>query len=58
MRRSPLINRARLAALATALTVGASLVAGVSGAQAIVVDMSAAGSGAPQNVPYNAADQN
>jgi hypothetical protein len=38
MRRSPLINRARLAALATALTVGASLVAGVSGAQAIVVN--------------------
>jgi len=58
MRRFPFINRARFAVLATALTFGVSLVAGVSGAQAIVVDMSAAGPGAPQNVPYNAADQN
>lgn len=58
MRRSLIINRARLTVLATALVFVASLVAGASGAQAIVVDMSAAGSGAPASVPYNAADQN
>jgi hypothetical protein len=58
MRRPLFTSRARWTAVATALTFGVSLAAGVGRAQAIVVDMTAAGPGAPVSVPYNAADQN
>ncbi|MBV9943471.1 MAG: hypothetical protein JO262_15205, partial [Solirubrobacterales bacterium] len=54
MRRFSLINRARWVGLAATLTVGASLFAGVSGAQAVVIDMNALGQ---PSVTYSSSDQ-